>query len=45
MTGPVIFALCLFIGILADNVALGIIAGLVLGGAATARKKRDHPQG
>ena len=32
------FMLCLFIGILLDQVALGIIAGLFLGGVLGARK-------
>ena len=39
-----IFLICLFFGIVMDNVAIGILAGLVLGGAAGkagARKSRD----
>lgn len=44
VSGGMIFLICLFLGIIFDNVALGIIAGLFLGGAAgrmTAQKPRD----
>jgi hypothetical protein len=39
--------LCLFFGIIFDNVAIGILAGLVLGGAAAAklRGRNDSADG
>jgi len=38
------FTLCLLIGILVDQVALGIIAGLLLGGFFASRKANDAPE-
>ena len=34
MSAGGVFLLCLFLGIIFDNVAIGILAGLVLGAAA-----------
>jgi hypothetical protein len=39
------FLLCLLIGILVDEVALGIIAGLLFGGAVGAWMARREPGG
>lgn len=44
LSGGAIFLLCLFLGIIFDQVAIGILAGLVLGGA-TAAKLRARNDG
>jgi hypothetical protein len=43
MSGGFVFLLCLFAGIIFDNVAIGILAGLVLG--ATVGKVTAKPPG
>jgi len=44
LSGGAVFLLCLFLGIIFDQVAIGILAGLVLG-AATAAKLRARNDG
>ena len=44
LSGGAVFLLCLFLGIIFDQVAIGILAGLVLG-AATAAKLRARDPG
>jgi hypothetical protein len=44
LSGGAVFLLCLVLGIIIDQVAIGILAGLVLGGA-TAAKLRARNDG
>lgn len=44
LSGGAVFLLCLVLGIIFDQVAIGILAGLVLGGA-TAAKLRARSDG
>lgn len=46
LSGGAVFLLCLFVGIVMDQVALGIIAGLLLGagvGKITAKPRGEGP--
>ncbi len=48
LSAGAVFFICLFLGIIFDNVALGIIAGLLLGagaGRVTAAKGAPTPKG
>lgn len=45
VSGGAVFLLCLFVGIIADQVALGILAGLFLGAFTASRKTKAPEQG
>lgn len=42
LSGGAVFLLCLCLGIIFDNVAIGILAGLVLGGATAAKLRAGN---
>lgn len=47
LSGGAVFLLCLFLGIIFDQVAIGILAGLVLGagvGKVTAKPREESPE-